>query len=140
MLDLRTGKFHIATSGNSLATTKRGGFDPFGNAWFGGGDGALIKLDPKMDRLQEYWPPTPASPYTYFYEANADKNGHVWGGVLYGREFVRLEPKTERWWVYWLAEPLAFNRRTWIDNSTTPVTVWYADYNTGYLVRIQPLE
>jgi virginiamycin B lyase len=140
MLDLRTGKMHIATSGISLSTTKRGGFDPFGNAWFGGGDGALIKLDPKMDRLQEYWPPTTPSPYTYFYEALPDRNGDVWAGVLYGREFVRLEPKTERWRVYWLAEPLAFNRRTWVDNSTTPVTVWYADYNTGYIVRIQPLE
>jgi hypothetical protein len=37
-----------------------------------------------------------------------------------------------------LPEPFAYDRRTWIDNSTNPVTVWYVDYN-GYIVRIQPL-
>jgi streptogramin lyase len=68
-----------------------------------------------------------------------DKNGEVWAGVNYGRGFVRLEPRTERWIEYVLPEPFAYNRRTWIDNSTNPVTVWYVDYN-GYIVRIQPLQ
>jgi hypothetical protein len=38
-----------------------------------------------------------------------------------------------------LPEPFGHNRRTWIDNSTDPVTAWYADHN-GYMVRIQPLD
>jgi hypothetical protein len=38
-----------------------------------------------------------------------------------------------------MPEPYAHNRRTWIDNSTSPVTVWYVD-NNGYIARIQPLE
>jgi len=41
--------------------------------------------------------------------------------------------------VYRLPEPYAYDRRTWVDSSTHPVTVWYVDYN-GYMVRIQPLD
>ena len=52
---------------------------------------------------------------------------------------VRLNPKTESWTVYEMPEPFAYDRRTYIDSSTNPVTVWYVDYN-GYLVRVQPRE
>ncbi len=68
-----------------------------------------------------------------------DKNGEVWAGVLNGRQTVRLDPRSERWTVYQLPEPYAYDRRTWIDNSTNPVTVWYVDYN-GVLVRVEPLD
>ena len=68
-----------------------------------------------------------------------DNNGEVWAGVLNGRQIVRLDPRSERWTVYQMPEPYAYDRRTWIDNSTHPVTVWYVDYN-GVLVRVQPLD
>jgi hypothetical protein len=32
------------------------------------------------------------------------------------------------------------NRFQWIDNSTTPPTIWYPDFLTQMFVRIQPLE
>jgi streptogramin lyase len=126
-------------TGVHMSTPKRGGFDPFDNAWFGGGDGALVKLDGKAGRVVEYWPPTAPSPITDFYEAMPDNNGEVWAGVLHGRQMLRLDPQSERWTTYQLPEPYAYDRRTWIDSSTHPVTVWYVDYN-GYLVRIQPLD
>ncbi|MBM3770032.1 MAG: cytochrome c [Acidimicrobiia bacterium] len=37
-------------------------------------------------------------------------------------------------------EPIALNRFQWIDNSTTPPTIWYPDFLTQMFVRIQPLE
>jgi virginiamycin B lyase len=138
-LDLQTGKLTGLNTGNHMATAKRGGFDPSDNAWFGGGDGALIELDVKTGRIVEHWPPTPPSPLTDFYEAMPDKNGDVWAAVLHGRQFVRFSSRTSRWSVYQLPEPFAYDRRTWIDNSTDPVTVWYVDYD-GYLVRVQPLD
>jgi streptogramin lyase len=138
-LDIRTGKMTGLNTGGHMATAKRGGFDPSDNAWFGGGDGALIELDGKTGRIVEHWPPTPPSPLTDFYEAMPDKNGDVWAAVLHGRQFVRFSPRTSRWSVYQLPEPFAYDRRTWIDNSTDPVTVWYDDYD-GYLVRVQPLD
>ncbi len=138
-LDLRTGTWLNQNTGAHMATGKRGGFDPYGNTWFGGGDGALMELNAKTGRIAEFIPPTAPSPLTDFYEAMPDKNGEVWAGVLHGRQMVRLNPKTESWTVYQMPEPFAYDRRTYIDSSTHPVTVWYVDYN-GYLVRVQPLE
>jgi streptogramin lyase len=138
-LDISAGKMMSLNTGVHMSTPKRGGFDPFDNAWFGGGDGALVKLDGKAGRVVEYWPPTAPSPITDFYEAMPDNNGEVWAGVLHGRQMLRLDPQSERWTTYQLPEPYAYDRRTWIDSSTHPVTVWYVDYN-GYLVRIQPLD
>lgn len=137
-LDIRTGKL-LTLETSRRSSPARGGFDPEGNPWFGGRGGSLITLNVKAGRIREYWPPTPYTPFTAFYEAMPDKNGEVWAAVLHGKSFVRLDPRTERWIQYVLPEPFANNYRTWIDNSTDPVTVWYVDYK-GYIVRIQPME
>lgn len=139
MLDIETGKWLNLNSGDHMMTAKRGAFGPFGNTWWGGADGALIELNAKARRIEEYRPPTAPHPYTDFYEAMPDRNGEVWAGVLHGRQMVRLNPKTDDWTVYQMPEPYCYDRRTVIDTSTKPVTVWYADYN-GWLVRIQPLD
>jgi virginiamycin B lyase len=138
-LDLRTGEWIQQNTGEHMATAKRGGFDPYGNPWFGGGDGALVELNAKTGLIEEHVPPTAPSPLTDFYEAQPDKNGEVWAGVLHGKQMLRLNPKTESWAVYQMPEPFTYDRRTYIDSSTHPVTVWYVDYN-GYLVRVQPRE
>ena len=139
ILNIQTGQWINLNTGDHMATGKRGGFDPYGNTWFGGADGALIELDAKAQRVEEYWPPTAPSPFTDFYEAMPDKNGEVWAGILHGRQMLRLNPKTSQWVAYEMPEPFSYDRRTYIDASTHPVTVWYVDYN-GYLVRVQPLD
>lgn len=139
MLDIETGKILNLNSGAHMMTAKRGGFDPYGNTWWGGADGALIELNAKAQRIDEYWPPIAPHPYTDFYEAMPDKNGEVWAGVLHGRQMLRFDPKTSHWNAYQMPEPYSYDRRTYIDASTHPVTVWYVDYN-GYLVRVQPLD
>jgi virginiamycin B lyase len=139
LLNLKTGKMLDLQTGSEPSNSRRGGFDPVGNAWFGGGNGTLVEVDQKLGRIREFKPPIPINPYSGFYEAMPDKNGEVWAGVLPGREFVRLNPKTEHWTEYMMPEPFSHDRRTWIDNSTDPVTVWYVDYQ-GYIIRIQPLH
>lgn len=140
LLNIRTGEMANLDTGPRLSSARRGGFDPAGNAWFGGGGGSLVEIEAKTHRIREYWPPTPYVPYTDFYEAMPDKNGEVWGGELHGRGFVRFNPASGRWIEYVLPEPFGYDRRTWIDNSTNPVTVWYVDYSTECIVRIQPLH
>ena len=138
LLDLRTGEL-LTVETPRRSSAARGGFDREGNPWYGGRGGSILTLNAQTGRIREYWPPTPYSPYTQFYEAMPDKNGEVWAAVLHGRSFLRLNPRTERWIEYVLPEPFANNYRTWIDNSTDPVSVWYVDYK-GYIVRIQPRE
>ncbi|OFW39073.1 MAG: hypothetical protein A3J28_06630 [Acidobacteria bacterium RIFCSPLOWO2_12_FULL_60_22] len=118
------------------AIPARGAFDLENNSWWGGRGGSLIKADPKKRRITEYLPPTS---YLAFYEAAADNNGEIWAGELHGGRFVRFNPRTERWIEYVMPTPDVRNRKTWIDHSTKPVTVWYVDHD-GRLVRIQPLE
>jgi streptogramin lyase len=145
MLDVAKGKVYETTTPEQDHGAARGGFDPFGDAWFGGRGGPLVRIINEIDkgrgiRTRLYWPPTPLFPYSDFYTAIPDKNGEVWGGIAHGRGFVRLNPKTEQWTVYENPEPSALNRFEWIDNSTTPPTIWYPDFLTQMIVRIQPLE
>ncbi len=137
MLDIQTGELWEAETATPLSGPAKGGFDWEGNSWFGGRGGALIKMDGKTKRASEYYPPT--RPYIAFYDAMPDKNGEVWSPELQGGRVARFNPRTDQWVEYVLPEPHAFNRRTYIDSSTNPVTVWYGDDNS-YVVRIQPLE
>ncbi|MBI3940520.1 MAG: carboxypeptidase regulatory-like domain-containing protein, partial [Acidobacteria bacterium] len=134
MLDIRTGLMWEAETHTPLSGPAKGAFDREGNAWLGGRAGALIRMDGKTHLAKEYYPPTP---YVSFYEAMPDKNGEIWASELHAGRFGRFDPRTEQWIEYVLPEPFAHNRRTWIDNSTDPVTVWYADHE-GYMVRLQP--
>ena len=145
MLDVSSGKVYETITHDQQHRAARGAFDSAGNAWFGGRSGPLVQLVNEIDQgkgihTRLFWPPTPQFPYTDFYTATPDKNGEVWGGVMHGRGFVRFNPKTERWVVYENPEPSALNRFQWIDNSTTPPTIWYPDFLTQMFVRIQPLE
>jgi streptogramin lyase len=79
-------------------------------------------------------------PYSDLYAAFPDKNGEVWAGELHGKVFLRFNPRTEHWTQYAMPEPYAHSRDVWVDRSTMPTTVWYADYTTGRIVRIQPFE
>lgn len=140
LLNLRTGEMLNLDTGAHPSSGRRGGFDPYGNAWFAGENGTLVEVDSKAKRMREFWPPTPPRPYTDFYSAMPDKNGDVWVGELHGRGILRFSPQRERWTEYVLPEPYAVTRDIWVDNSTTPVTVWYPDFSTGRIVRIQPFK
>jgi streptogramin lyase len=136
MMDTRTNKLLEVHSLSRDSTAAKGGFDKDGNPWFGGRGGALLELDVKAAQIREFWPPTP---YVTFYEAMPDKRGEVWAGELHGGRMLRFNPQADHWTEYVLPEPYSHDRRTWIDNSTTPVTVWYVDHNS-YLVRVQPRQ
>ena len=58
-----------------------------------------------------------------------DKNCEIWAGGLQSGRFMRFSPKTEKWTQYMMPRPYAHDRRTWVDNSTNPVAVWYVDHD-----------
>jgi virginiamycin B lyase len=133
--DVKTGEvWEPDTSINSGPA--RGEFDPKGNYWAGMRGGGLVKFDIEKKRAFEYPSPTP---YTALYTARPDKNGEVWAGESHSGRYARFNPKTEQWTEYVLPEPYGFDRESWIDNSTDPVTVWYTDHD-GWITRLQPLD
>src|ERR1700722_7168585 len=74
-----------------------------------------------------------------------DENGAVWAGELQRR----IPPAESRYGsvdrtrnggiAYGMPERYAHDRRTWIGNSTDPISVRNVDYQ-GYVARIQPLD
>jgi streptogramin lyase/mono/diheme cytochrome c family protein len=140
LLNIKTGKVLNLDTGDSMSSGRRGGFDPFGNAWFAGQNGTLVEIDGKEKRMREFWPPGPNEPYTDFYAAMPDKNGDVWVEELHGRFFLRFRPRTGQWSKYPMPEPYDHARWVWVDNSLNPVTVWFGDFTTGRIVRIQPMD
>jgi len=134
--DLRTGEIWEVETESGHADPSRGGVDPDGNGWNGGRGGRITEFERKTHQVREWESPTP---FVTFYEAKPDKNGEIWAGAQRGGRMVRFNPRTDRWIEYIFPEPFSLDWRTWIDNSTNPVTAWYGDHN-GYIVRIQPLE
>ena len=134
--DLKTGEYWEQATRNVVSSISRGGIDRDGNAWYGGRTGVIVKLDTKAKKLTEYHPPVA---YPSFYEVMPDKNGEIWAAALQAGKYLRFNPKTDQWIAYPMPEPYSHNRRAWIDNSTTPITLWYVDHN-GYIASIQPLD
>ena len=133
--DTKTGEvFEPNSSPNSGPA--RGEFDPSGNYWAGGRGGLLVEFDTTKKRIFEYRVPTP---YTALYTAHADKNGEIWAGESHSGRYARFNPKTQTWTEYVLPEPYGFDRESWIDNSTNPVTIWYVDHD-GWITRLEPME
>ncbi len=78
-------------------------------------------------------------PYTFPYDAVRDKNGDVWTGSKFTDRVVRLDPVTGTMVAYLL--PRSTNiRRVFIDNTTSPVTLWVGSNHGGSIVRVQTLK
>jgi streptogramin lyase len=134
--DIEKKEVYEVETPSGASDPSRAGFDPDGNLWTGGRGGRISVFDRQTKQVRDYVPPTP---YVTFYEAKPDKNGEVWAGAQRGGRIVRLNPKTDEWVEYQFPEPISLDWRTWVDNSTSPVNVWYGEHN-GYLVHIQPLD
>jgi len=135
LLDIEKGEVVERLSSYPGQGPGRSAMDPDNNLWAGGKGGALVRLESGTHRLKEF-----VAPLLYFgsfYEANADKNGEIWASAVQTGRYMRLDPETERWISYVLPEPYSHNRKSWIDDSTDPVSLWYVDHNS-YLVHIQP--
>jgi streptogramin lyase/mono/diheme cytochrome c family protein len=145
ILDIGSGKMYETNSGDVPSSAARGGFDRNDDAWFGGHTGSIIEIVNEIDQgkgvhMRAFTPPTPYFPYSQFYSAVPDKDGEIWSAWLQGPGFIRFNPASDTWRVYDMPEPSAFARSTWVDDTTTPPTIWYPDYTLGILVRIQPRD
>ncbi|MGK0298451.1 MAG: streptogramin lyase/mono/diheme cytochrome c family protein [Gammaproteobacteria bacterium] len=138
MLDIEKGEVVERLSSYPNQGPGRSAFDNNDNSlWSGGKGGSLVRLESSTRRLKEF-----VAPLLYFgsfYEANVDKNSEVWAAAVQTGRYMRLDPKTERWITYVLPEPYSHNRKSWIDDTTDPISLWYVDHNS-YLVHIQPRQ
>jgi virginiamycin B lyase len=137
-VDAKTGEIRIWPTPTKMSSPRRGTLDvKTGRFWFGEFAGDRIGMfDTKTETFREFPPP---SPFTFPYDALADRNGEVWSGNMNTDRVQRLNPETGVYVEYPL--PRSTNiRRVSVDNSTTPVTFWAGSNHGASIVRVEPLD
>jgi streptogramin lyase len=96
----------------------------------------VAMLDTKTNRIQEWTVPTK---WSLPYQAKIDKNGDLWTGGMASDRIARINTRTGDMVEY----PLPANtniRNIYIDNETTPVTVWFGNNHGAAIVKLEPLD
>jgi len=136
-IDAATGKASFYKTPAPRTAPRRGTVDAQNRAWFASYRGNRIGMfDPKTQQIKEWLAPTPwSSPY----DIAVDKNGEAWTGSMLTDRILRLDPKEDRFIEYML--PRSTNiRRSFVDNSTTPVTFWVGNNHGASIVKLEPLD
>jgi len=136
-IDARTGEYTFVQTPTDRSRPRRGEFDKEGRLWFA--EYAVDNvgmLDPRTNRIQEWTVPTK---WSLPYQAKIDRNGDVWTGGMASDRIARINAKTGDMVEY----PLPANtniRNLYIDDSTTPVSVWFGNNHGAAIVKLEPLD
>lgn len=99
--------------------------------------GAIGMFDPKKWEIKEW----PLHPYSLPYGIGVDKNGEAWAAGQGADDVYRLNPATGEVTTYPKGSVLyGQSRYLFVDNSTTPVTIWIGHDHMASIVRIEPLD
>jgi virginiamycin B lyase len=136
-LDAKTGAFSVHHTPTANSRPRRGRFDAQDRLWFAEYAGnAIGMLDPNTGEFKEWVAPTP---WSNPYDVVADKNGEVWTGGMNTDRVLRLDPRTSVFTEYPLPRETNI-RRVFVDNATTPVTMWVGSNHGASIVKIEPLD
>ena len=135
-IDGTTGKITLYPTPTPGSGPGRGMMDPQDRLWFGEYRGNGIGMfDTRTERFQKWFAPRPSAPY----DIAVDKNGEVWTGSMLSDRVLRLDPKTDQFTEYLL--PKSTNaRRMFVDNSTTPVTLWIGSDHGASIIKLELVD
>jgi virginiamycin B lyase len=136
-IDAKTGKITLYQTPTPRSAPRRGSMDSQDRYWFGENRGNKVGLfDTKTQKFQEWPAPSPE----YFpYDVTSDKNGEAWATTEFSDRVDRLNPKTGEF-VEYLVPRETNMRRSFVDDSTTPVTFWVGNTHGASIVRLEPLD
>jgi streptogramin lyase len=136
-IDAKTLKVTWYQTPSEHTRPRRMEIDKHDKLWFAeyGGNG-IGSFDTKTQKFQEWKLPTP---YTAPYYVTFDKHGELWTGGMTTDRVVRLDPKTGKTIEYLLPGDTNI-RRTFVDNSTNPVTFWTGANHSAKIYRVEPLD
>jgi virginiamycin B lyase len=116
---------------------RRGRVDGEGRLWFAEYNGNAIGMfDPKTEKISEWKVPTP---WSAPYDAQAGRNGEAWTGSMLTDRVARLDIKSGQYTEYQLPHPTNI-RRVYIDDSTSPGTLWVGNNHGASIVKVEPLD
>jgi streptogramin lyase len=136
-IDAKTGEYTFIQTPTDRSRPRRGEMDNEGRLWFAEyAVDNVAMLDTKTNRIQEWTVPTK---WSLPYQAKIDKNGDLWTGGMASDRIARINTKTGDMVEY----PLPANtniRNLYIDNETTPITVWFGNNHGAAIVKLEPLD
>ena len=137
-IDAQTGEVTLYETPTLGSRPRRGEVDSQDRVWYAGFGGNVIGMfDPRTEQFREWHPPTPRTkPYDIF----VDRNGDVWTGSMFTDRVVRLIPETGEFIEYLLPRMGVNIRRVFVDDSTTPVTLWIGSNHGASLIALQALD
>ena len=136
-IDAKTGAMSTYPLPTHDSRPRRGRFDAQDRLWFAEFDGNNIGMfDARTKQFTEW--PVPDR-FMFPYDAVRDKDGHIWTAGMSDDRVVRLDQATGKMISYEL--PRSSNiRRVFVDNSTTPVTLWVGDNHGGAIISLTPSQ
>jgi virginiamycin B lyase len=136
-IDAKTGAYSFVQTPTDRSRPRRGEFDNEGRLWFAEyAVDVVAMLDTRTNKMQEWTVPTK---WSLPYQAKIDRNGDLWTGGMAADRIARINTRTGDMVEYPL--PATTNiRNLWIDDSTTPVSVWFGNNHGAAIVKLQPLD
>ena len=136
-IDAKTGEYTFIQTPTDRSRPRRGEMDKEGRLWFAEyAVDNVAMLDTKTNRIQEWTVPTK---WSLPYQAKIDKNDDLWTGGMASDRIARINTKTGDMVEYQL--PANTNiRNLYIDDQTTPVSVWFGNNHGAAIVKLEPLD
>jgi virginiamycin B lyase len=136
-IDAKSKRLTVYPTPNPGSRPRRGRTDAQDRIWFAEyGANAIGVLDTKTERIREW---QLATPWNSPYDVVLDKNAEAWTAGMQTDRITRIDTNTNRITEYQL--PHATNiRRVFIDNSTSPVTLWVGSNHGASIVKVEPLD
>jgi streptogramin lyase len=138
-IDARTGDITLYETPTLGSRPRRGTVDSHDRVWYAGFGACVIGMfaPPRTGTFQEWRPPTPR---TKPYDVAVDRKGDVWTGSMFTDRVVRLIPDTGEFMEYLLPRKGVNIRRVFVDDSTTPVTLWIGSNHGASIIALQALD
>jgi virginiamycin B lyase len=133
-VDAKTGEMTEYKTPTKDSNPRRGEVDANGLFWFGEFGGNQIGVFNTRDLSFKEW--KPLTPWSFPYDVVSDKNGEAWGGSTMTDRMIRLDPRTGRMTEYLMPRDTNV-RKVFVDNSTTPVTVWVGNNHGASIIKIE---
>ena len=136
-IDAETGKLSWFQTPTHQSRPRRIRTDSQDRLYFGEYQGNRIgMLDAKTGKITE-WPL--ATPWSGPYYVDWDKSGNLYTGGMTTDRLARIDPKTGQDIEYLMPKDTNM-RRVFVDNSTTPATIWTGSNHGAAIVKVEPLD
>jgi virginiamycin B lyase len=137
-IDADTGELSVYKTPSEGSRPRRGRVDGKDRLWFAEyGTNAIGVFDPDTESFAEWPVPTPwSAPYDAVYD---NANNQAWTGSMFTDRVSRLDVETGEYTEYPL--PRSTNiRRVFVDERTSPGTLWIGSNHGASIVKVEPQE